>query len=149
MNYETHFDLAAMPFPYERPLGMIALGIVAFTYGAYRIYTMDLTVWRILRNYKVLALVAAGTFLVGYQVRNSWEFFWMRSAAASGEVERIEGIVQDHETKRPGMTPSSISASAPSSSFSSTAMATNPSSTMAAGKRPSYATICVCVSPTS
>lgn len=102
MNYETRFDLAAMPFPYEGPLGMIALGIVAFSYGAYRIYTMDLTFWRILRNYKVLALVAAGTFLVGYQVRNYWEFFWMRSAAANGEVERIEGIVQDHEIKRSG-----------------------------------------------
>jgi len=102
MNYETHFDLAAMAFPYERPLGIIAFGIVAFAYGAYRIYRMDLTFWRILRNYKMLALVAIGTGLVGYTVRNSWDFFSMRASAASGEVENIEGIVEDHWIKKPG-----------------------------------------------
>ena len=100
MNYETHFDLATMPFPYEGPLRMIAFGIMAFAYGAYRFHKSDLTFWRAVRNYKMLVLVFIGTGLVGYTVRNSWDFFWMRSAAADGEVEQIEGIVQDHWIKR-------------------------------------------------
>lgn len=101
MNYETHFDLAAMPFEYERFFGVIALGVVVLCYGAYRVYKMDLSFWGFLRNYKMLALVAAGTFLIGYTVRNSWDFFWMRSNAASGEVEHAEGVVADRWVKTP------------------------------------------------
>lgn len=102
MNYETHFDLAAMPFDYGRFFGVIALGVVALGYGAYRVYKMDLSFWAFLRNYKMLALVAAGTFIIGYTVRNSWDFFWMRSDAASGQVEHAEGIVNDHWIKSNG-----------------------------------------------
>jgi len=100
MNYETRFDLAATPFPYEGPLRMIGIGIVALAFAAYRIYRMDMTFWGFLRNYKMLVLVFIGTGLIGYTVRNSWDFVWMRSAAANGKVEQIEGIVQDHWIKR-------------------------------------------------
>lgn len=100
-NYETHFDLAAMPFEYGGFLGAIAIAVVAIGYGAYRVHKTKLSFWAFLRNYKALALVAVGTFLIGYSVRESWDFVWMRSNAASGQVERAEGVVEDHWIKTP------------------------------------------------
>lgn len=138
MNYETHFDLATMPFEYGRPLGAIALAVLVIGYGGYRVFRMDFSLMGFFRNYKAMALVAVGTFIIGYTVRNSWDFFWMQSSAASGQVEHAEGVIEDYWIKKPvPARPMSIFALAMSNSSSCTGAAMKPSSQTPGGRRPS------------